>query len=241
MIKKYFLFALLFLFISISNSYSQIDSTEITSSVPELTKFHDVIYLIWHEAYPSKDIAKLKSYVPEIQTHISNINNAKLPGILREKEMKWKEGLVELNKTAEDYYGAAKGTDDQAMLDVSEQLHSNFEMMVRILRPVLKEVDDYHKILYIIYHKYTPEKKYGEIESVMDDLIAKADALGKVPEDKLQKRIPNKIADYNKAVKELYESTVTLKDILKTNDSPQIDKAIDSMHSRYQKLESVFD
>lgn len=241
MIKNYFLFALLFLFISISNSYSQIDSTEITSSVPELTKFHDVIYLIWHEAFPSNDIAKLKSYVPEIQTHISNINNAKLPGILREKEMKWKEGLVDLNKTVEDYYSAAKGTDDQAMLDAAEQLHSKFEMMVRILRPVLKEVDDYHKILYIIYHKYTPEKKYSEIESVMDDLISRADVLQKVTEDKLQKRIPNKIEDYNKAVKELYESTVTLKEILKSNDSPQIDNAIDSMHSKYQKLESVFD
>jgi hypothetical protein len=226
--------------LSVSISYSQIDSTEITSSVPELTKFHDVIYLIWHEAFPSKDIAKLKSYVPDIQTHISNINNAKLPGILREKDMKWKEGLVDLNKTVEDYYNAAKGTDDQEMLDAAEKLHSKFEMMVRILRPILKEVDDYHKILYIIYHKYTPEKKYSEIESVMEDLIAKADALGKVPEDKLQKRIPNKIADYNKAVKELYESTVTLKDILKTNDSPQIDKAIENMHSKYQKLESFF-
>jgi hypothetical protein len=241
MIKKNLIFAFLLMMLSVSISYSQIDSTEITSSVPELTKFHDVIYLIWHEAFPSNDIAKLKSYVPDIQTHISNINNAKLPGILREKEMKWREGLVDLNKTVEDYYNAAKGTDDQAMLDAAEKLHSKFEMMVRILRPVLKEVDDYHKILYIIYHKYTPEKKYSEIESVMDDLIAKADALGKVPEDKLQKRIPNKIADYNKAVKELYESTVTLKDILKTNDSPQIDKAIDNMHSKYQKLESVFD
>ena len=243
MIKKYFFLVLFFVLISVSNSYSQheIDSAEIKSSVPELIKFHDVIYVIWHEAYPSKDIKLLKSLVPDIQTHLSNINNAKLPGILREKETKWKEGLNDLNKTADEYYKAANGSDDQALLDAAENLHSNFEMMVRIIRPVIKEVDEYHKVLYIIYHKYTPNKQYNEILAVMDDLIEKADAVGKVPQDKLQKRIPNKIEDYNKSAKELYESTVALKEILKTNDAEQIDKAIDIMHSKYQKLESVFD
>ncbi len=243
MIKKYFFLVLFFVLISVSNSYSQheIDSAEIKSSVPELIKFHDVIYVIWHEAYPSKDIKLLKSLVPDIQTHLSNINNAKLPGILREKEAKWKEGLIDLNKTADEYYKAANSSDDQVLLDAAEKLHSNFEMMVRILKPVLKELDEYHKILYVIYHKYFPEKKYDEINLVIDNLITKADDITKVTEDKLQKRIPSKIEDYKKAAKDLLDATISLKDILKTNDPVQIDKAIDNMHSKYQKLESVFD
>jgi len=239
--KKLFLaLTIVLLFFSSKISFSQIDSSEINWTVPELIKFHDVIYLIWHEAYPSKDIKALKGFVPEIKASMEKINNAKLPGIVREKENKWKEGLASFNETAEKYYKASEGADDQAMLDAAENLHSNFEMMVRILKPVAKEIDEYHKVLYVIYHKYFPEKKYGDILNVMDDLISKADAITKVAEDKLQKRLKEKFASYAPAAKELYDNTVALKDILKTNESAKIDAAVEKMHSSYQKLESLF-
>jgi hypothetical protein len=242
--KNFFLISA-FIFIAFSSipafSQHQFDSTEITSSVPELVKFHDVIYLIWHEAYPAKNIDALKSYVPDIKTAMAKINDAKLPGILRDKEGKWKDGLVEFNKAAGDYYKAAESNNEQSMLDAAENLHSNFEMMVRTLKPVLKEIDEYHKVLYVIFHKLYPVKKYTDISNLMDDLISKADAITKAPEEKLIKRIPNKVEDYNKAAKDLYESTIELKEILKSNDDSKIDKAVDNMHSKYQKLESVFD
>ena len=109
------------LFISV-NSFAQnnIDSTEITSSVPELSKFHDVIYVIWHEAYPSKDITALKGMVEKIQADMENINKAQLPGILKDKAGKWQDGLKVLNASAENYYTAAKGPDEQAILDAAE-------------------------------------------------------------------------------------------------------------------------
>jgi hypothetical protein len=239
--KKLFLisFVALFLFIG-KSSFAQIDSSEITWTVPELIKFHDVIYLIWHEAYPAKDVKALKGFVPEIRTSMENINNAKLPGIVREKEGKWKEGLVDFNKATEEYYKAAEGNDDQVMLDAAEKLHSNFEMMVRILRPVLKEIDEYHKVLYIIYHKYFPDKKYTEITNVMDDLIQKADAITKADEEKLKKRLKEKYTEFLPAAKELYANTVSLKEILTTNDAAKINEAVEKMHSSYQKLEGIF-
>jgi uncharacterized membrane protein YgaE (UPF0421/DUF939 family) len=238
---RHVIVTLILIFLFCGKGYSQIDSAEITSKVPELIKFHDVIYLIWHEAYPAKNISELKSYVPQIKTDIENINNAKLPGILRDKEAKWKEGLVNLNKAAEDYYAAAEGTNDDALLTASENLHSNFEMMVRTLKPVLKEIDEYHKTLYLVIHKYFPDKKYSEISEVMDDMITKADAVMKVGDDKLVKRLPEKVGKYHTAAKELYDATVLLKETLGTNDNTKIDAAIDSMHSKYQKLESIFD
>jgi hypothetical protein len=239
--KKLFfvLFVISFLFTG-KASFSQVDSSEITSSVPELMKFHDVIYLIWHESYPAKDIKALKNFVPEIKTSMEKINNAKLPGIAREKEGKWKEGLVEFNKAAEDYYKAAEGSDEQAMLNAAEILHAKFEMMVRSIRPVVKEVDEYHKILYIIYHKYFPDSNYGEIANVMDELIKRADDITKVSEEKLVKRLKDKVSDYMLAAKELYEYTVALKEVLKSNDASKINPAVEKMHSSYQKLEGIF-
>jgi hypothetical protein len=55
------------------------------------------------------------------------------------------------------------------LVSAAEKLHYNFEMMMRI-RPAIKELYDYHQILYIIYHKLFPEK-YDEIEKLMDGLI----------------------------------------------------------------------
>jgi hypothetical protein len=238
--KLFFVFALAAFLLSGKISFGQIDSSEITWTVPELMKFHDVIYLIWHEAYPAKDTKALKGFVPEIKASMEKINNAKLPGIVREKESKWKEGLVNFNDAANNYYKVSEGSDEQAILDAAENLHSNFEMMVRILKPVMKEVDEYHKVLYVIYHKYFTDKKYNEILNVMDDLILKADAITKVAEDKLQKRLKEKYSGYAPAAKELYDNTVALKDILKTNDSAKIDPAVEKMHSSYQKLEGLF-
>jgi len=241
MIKKNLTFIFIFLLFFISKTYAQLDSTEITSTVPELIKFHDVIYLIWHDAYPNKDIKQLKSYVDDNKTHIENINNAKLPGILRDKENKWKEGLVDLNKTAEDYYAAANGNDDQQMLDAAEKLHSKFEMMVRVIKPLTKEIDDFHKSLYVLYHRYYPEKLYADIFSISGDLVSKAEIVMNIPDDKLPKRIASKIPEYRTAAKNLYNATVTLAEVSKTTNLSEIDAAVEFMHSKYQALESIFD
>ena len=215
----------------------QIDSTEITSSVPELSAFHDVIYLIWHEAYPAKDVKALVGYTGQIKTDIGKINSAVLPGILRDKEMKWKEGLTDLNAAAEKYYKAAQGSDMQEMLDAAELLHAKYEAMVRILRPVVKEVDEYHKVLYVIYHKYMPSKDYKAINGVISDLYAKADACINA---KLPKRLEPKTEEYKKTATDLTELTKTLKEKLATNDGAIIDDAIEKMHSKYQDLEKLF-
>ena len=238
--KKLFVLLLVsMLFISvILKAQHTIDSTEITSSVPELFQFHDVIYVIWHEAYPSKDIAALKGMVEKIQTDMGKINNAQLPGILKDKEEKWKSGLVVLNASAENYYTVAKGTDDQVMLDAAEKLHADYEMMVRVLRPVSKEVDEYHKDLYVIFHKFYPAKDYKSIVPMIDNMIVKAEACVNA---KLPKRLEGKTELFQKTAKELVEKTIALKEALKTNDGATIDKAIDVMHSKYQDVEKIFE
>ena len=61
--------------------------------------FHEIIYPIWHTAYPEKDIAALKGFVPEINKLAGKIFEAKLPGILRDKEAAWQAGLAEFKKS----------------------------------------------------------------------------------------------------------------------------------------------
>jgi uncharacterized membrane protein YgaE (UPF0421/DUF939 family) len=238
--SKIILILILFIVFS-SRIVTAQDSTmahEISGNVPELEEFHNVIYEIWHNAYPNKDIAALKSYVNDVNSYAEKVYEAKLPGILRDKEPKWNEGLEVFKKAVDEYNTAAAGTNDEQMLNAAEALHANFEMMVRIIRPVLKEVDDFHKVLYVIYHKYLPEKNYDAIKSVSEDLKAKAEAIVNA---KPNKKVESKLEQFNAAAADLLTATNELNETCKGNDNTAIESAVENMHTKYQKLEAVFD
>ena len=239
--KTTILSAIILLFSFFTGTVRSQDSTlahEISGSVPELEEFHNVIYEIWHNAYPNKDIASLKSYVKDVNSGAQKIYEAKLPGILRDKETKWNEGLTELKKAVDEYNSAASGTNDEQMLNSAEALHAKFEMMVRIIRPVLKEVDDFHKVLYVVYHKFMPEKDYDKIKSVSEELKIKAEAIVNA---KPNKKVESKSDAFKSAANDLLTAVNELVETCKGNNNTAIEKAAENMHTKYQKLEAVFD
>ena len=211
---------------------------ETSSSVPELIEFHDVIYLIWHEAYPNKDYEALRNYVNDVNEYALKLYDAQLPGILRDKEEKWNEGIAEFKIAVEDYNTAAEGNDDEQLLNAAETLHSKFEMMIRIIKPVLKEVDEFHKVLYVIYHKYLPEKDYESIKSVSEELQQKAEAITTA---KPTRRIEPMVEQFNTAANELLTATNELVETCQSDNNEMIETAIENIHTKYQNLEGVFD
>lgn len=213
--------------------------SEITSSVPELFAFHDVIYQIWHTGYPEKDFELLKSLVPEVKEGADKVLSAKLPGILRDKQTEWDKGLTKFKSSVEKYNKAMEGNDEQEILSSAEELHSDFEMLVRIIKPVTKEVDEFHKVLYMIYHHYGPGKQTEELNNAIDDLAFRAAELKNCV---LPKWAENKKEDFMKTVDELYTSTTELKALKDSNAGEEkINNAIEKVHSDYQSLEALFD
>jgi len=219
-------------------AFSQEANQETESTVPELTNFHDIIYPIWHAAYPQKDYAALRGFAPEVKSLAEKIYTAQLPGILRDKEAKWKQGLEEFRSAVEGYIAAAAGEDDKALLDAAELLHAKYEMMVRIIRPVLKEVDAFHKVLYVVYHKYLPDKDYESIKSASEEMALKAEAITKAS---LPKRLESKSEPFAQAASELYESAKKLAEIAKSGEGAAIETAVEKVHACYQSLENIFD
>lgn len=213
-------------------------SDETDSSVPELAQFHEVMYPIWHTAYPEKDFAALKNFEEEVSALAQKIYNANLPGILRDKEAKWQKGVADFKNSIEVYSKACSGEDDQLLLDATEEMHTKYEMLVRTIRPVAKEVDAFHKVLYVIYHKFLPDKKYDKIKDVGEELKLKSEAMLNA---KLSKRLEPKTEAYQEAVKNLIVSVNKLNDVLKTDDSKTIDDAVESMHTKYVNVEKIFD
>ncbi len=234
MMRRSFAFLSIFLLLAAAGVLAQ----ETESTIPELGAFHEIIYPIWHTAYPEKDIAALKGFVPQINELAAKIYGAKLPGILREKEAKWQAGLAEFRKSVDAYNAAAKGTDDQAVLDAAEKLHMRYEMLVRTMRPVLAEMDAFHKVLYVVYHKALPDKNWDEVRKAAPEMKAKAEAIAAA---KLSKRLEPKTDAFLSAVNELSQAAGELAGLGANADGAALEAAVQKIHAKYQALEKIFE
>lgn len=233
--KFFYLVSILFLIITLPLFAQEEEyADEIDTRIPALIEFHEIMHPIWHTAYPSKDIDALKGFVEEVNQRAEKIYKVKLPGILREKEAKWEKGVEEFKKAVEKYNEAAKGTDNQAMLDAAEDLHTKYEILVRTIRPIVKELDEFHKVLYIIYHKYLPDKKWAEIRKECNSLKEKS---LKVVESKLPKRLEAKTDEYKKLANELMKS---VDELCKAKDK-DMEKAVEDMHTKYVAIQDLFE
>jgi hypothetical protein len=220
-------------------SQEEVQQSETDSSVPELFEFHEVIYPIWHTAYPAKNYEMLKEMVPEVNSGAEKIYIAQLSGILRDKKEEWDNGIAKLRSSVEKYNNAMEGTDEAEMLLAAEELHSDYEMLVRIIRPVTKEVDEFHKVLYMIYHHHWPNKNMEEFSKAVDDLEMRAEELNNCV---LPKWASDKSDEFKVQSQKLYDSAKNLKS-LKDSDTneAELEKAIENVHDSYVALEGLFD
>jgi len=220
--------------------FSQNDehSSEINSSVPELFEFHEVIYPIWHTAYPEKNYEMLKEMVTDVNSGAEKIYSAKLSGILRDKQEEWDKGVAMLRSSVEKYNKAMQGTDEPEMLLAAENLHSDYEMLVRIIRPDKKEVDEFHKVLYMIYHHYWPNKNMEEFGKAVDELAMRADELANCVSPKWASEKSDSFKEHSQ---KLYDATKYLKELKDSDaDETQLNKAIEDVHDNYVALEGLF-
>jgi hypothetical protein len=239
MVRKIFLLLLIF-FISGNTGFTQQDSldNELSNNVKELSDFHEIIYPIWHTAYPENDYKALRGYEAEVSQLASKIYSAKLPGILRERQDKWNKGLIDFKNAVEEYSRAAKDTNNKNILDAAENLHSKFEMMIRIIRPVMKEIDEFHKVLYVVYHKNLPAEDYNSIKNSCKEFIKKAEDIINA---KLPKRLEGKTKNFKDAANELLTASKELDKVCNSGVNEKIKPAVNTLHAKYQNLEKIFE
>jgi hypothetical protein len=210
---------------------------ETTSEVPALSDLHEVIYPLWHNAWPNKDFKMMKDLLPDAEKKVEAVEKAQLPGILRDKKTQWDEGVARLKETLGAYKKAAADNNEKGLLDAVEKLHANFEGLVRIVYPKMDELDDFHAVLYQIYHKYMPQKDYDKLAGASVDL---AKACEKLCAAQVPKRFGSKETQIKDGFKELCAASTQLKDAAKGKSPEATDKAVETVHSQYQKVEALF-
>jgi len=213
-------------------------AAETTPQVPALGKFHTPIYKLWHTAWPKKDTAMMAMLTPDIEKGIAEVAQAELPGILRDKKAVWQENVKLLQAAGIEYREAMAGDDLTAKMHAAEKLHAQYEKLVRIVRPVMKHIEAFHSVLYMLYHYYMPENDMDKIRSSGKDLRACMDSLNAAT---LPERLKKKEEAFVAARATLSASVDAVNAAVNTNDEKTIKEAINTMHSDYQKLEKVFE
>ena len=235
-IRSLLLCAALLLSVQISAQHHTPDSGDTQARVPELEKFHSVIFRVWHEAWPDKDYGLLKELLPDIEQGADALAEAKLPGILREKGEAWKAGVAELLAVVQKYKRAVEENQDENLLNAAEELHSQFEALVHLIRPILPEIDDFHRSLYILYHYYLPDYSLEKIRESSQELVLKMESLNKAT---LPGRYEEITEEFDAARAQLTKSVRALVGAVETEDETTIKSAIDQLHTDYRSLQSL--
>ncbi|MFA9453349.1 MAG: hypothetical protein ACERK6_05470 [Candidatus Aminicenantaceae bacterium] len=217
---------------------AEIGQEELSAAVPELSALHEVVYPLWHTAYPEKDYAMIKELLPQVEELAAKVYGAALPGILRDKQADWDSGIENLKTTLQNMKTAVEADNQAGMLEQTEAFHSAYEKMVRTIRPVVAELEAFHQELYKLYHYYTPEYDLEKIRAVVPVMQEKLAAL---KEATLSSRLSDRQADFQAAVQGLEGACSELAEIITRDDREEIKAAVEKVHTAYQNTEKIFD
>jgi hypothetical protein len=242
--KVMFLSFLLVSFVAVSSVLAQ--TTASTPQTQEMKKpsleglreFHDVVYPVWHVAYPEKDYQAIRDAVPEFKEKMEVIEKAELPGFYREKKDDYEKKREALAKAVLDLEEKSKGTDNEALLKAAENLHSAYEQLVRVFAPRVKELENFHLVLYTLIHEALPNKDYNAIKASTPALQEKMNLLMKAELPEKSKDITPEFSEKRKV---LQASVNELVKACNGKDNKKIEEKLDKMHTAYQELDAVFE
>jgi hypothetical protein len=180
----------------------------------------------------------LAEFLPEVKRYSDSLARIELPGILRDKKAVWKENVDRLGEIAARYAHATSPLDTQKLMDAAEQLHAQYEKLVRVTRPVLKEIESFHQVLYMLYHHYLPGKDEEKITLSIAQLQTAMDVLNAAA---LPERMKKKESAFIEARKVLAKSVKALASLNPAKNMKDVEAGVEKMHSDYQSLEKVFD
>ncbi len=215
-----------------------VSQEELTTAVPALDDLHSVIYPLWHEAYPNQNYALVKELLPQADSLLAQVNEAKLPGILRDKQTIWDNGKANLNSSLQKLHEAVVADDQAEILQQVETFHHNYERLVRTIRPILPELDAFHQELYKLYHYYLPNY---ELTRIRETVIVMQTKLPALKQAVLPKRLVDRQEKFAGAVVNLEIMTDHLADTVKKDNRKTIQEAVESVHDAYHAIEGIFD
>ncbi len=218
-------------------SVPEVPAEETTAQVAELEAIHEVMEPMWHEAFPAKEVAAIQAAVAEFEPRLAALDSAKLPGILQDKQARWDEQKQLLRSTFDGFKAAAAAGAPDQILAFAEAFHMNYEGMVRLIRPVVPELETFHQHLYGLYHYYGPGYDLEKIRRAAEAMAVDVPPLRAA---QLPARVAELQGTFEGQVDNLGVKVAELQAALQEPKRADVEAAIEAVHAAYQAVEKIF-
>jgi len=221
-----------------SDSVPEISAAEISAEVPQLDAVHELMFPLWHDAFPSEDVETIRELVPQFEPMLAAVDSVPLPGILRDKQVRWDEGKAVMMAAFDSLKAAAEANDTDRILSYTEAFHLGYEQLVRVVRPLVPELEAFHQDLYKLYHYYNPANDQARIREAIAAMADKLEPLSGVT---LPERLAEWQAEFDARTAALGEQVNALAEAVETGDREAVRAAVESLHTAYAALEAIFE
>jgi hypothetical protein len=132
---------------------------------------------------------------------------------------------------------AVEANDNAAMLSHTEAFHIGYEQLVRVVRPLVPELESFHQELYKLIHYYKPADDGSKMHEAALAMIEKMEPLRAAT---LPERLADRQGDFDVSVAALGDRLGELDEALNGSDAEAIQTAVDAVHGAYGAVEAVF-
>jgi len=205
---------------------------------PEMGAFHEVIYKIWHEYYPAGDFEAVRAICPKLSESMEALSKAELPEVYQHRSEVFQKRRAALQASVDDLVKMAKEGDDAAMKSGVERLHHAFHGLVRAIHSRPRSLDEFHAVLYLMWHEDYPKKDLDALKKRIPELSARMDRL---MAQTLKGPYRVSAEAYDSARDALNKEVRSLVDSLSEGGQDAVWKALNRVHDRYRELDHLFD
>jgi len=206
--------------------------------VEGLKEFHEVLFPVWHDFLPNGDYQSIRKSMPEFKRTLEILMKAPLPLFYQHVKDDYENKRQNLALAVGELDSVAQTGDDKQLETSVENMHGAFEQMVRVLAPRIKEMDEFHLVLYPLWHDAMPNKDYQAIKASIPSLESKIDALMKAELPEELKSIETRFTEKRESLRKAVEDLAT---VCRQNKDKEIIEKLTQMHESYRDLDGVFE
>lgn len=203
-----------------------------------IREFHEVLYPVWHSYLPDGDYQSIRQAIPEFKRTTGILMETDLPQYYHTVKDDFETKRQNLALAVEELESVAQTGDDKDLAKAVEDMHTAFERMARVLAPRIRELDEFHLVLYPLWHQAMPNKDYQAVKAVIPSLEKRLADLMRAQLPQRFKGIEPQFLEKREA---LSQAVHELADVCRQDEDEKILDRLTQMHEAYRALDHVFE
>jgi hypothetical protein len=206
--------------------------------VTGIREFHQVLYPVWHDYFLQGNFQAIRNAIPEFKKATKILTEAELPQFYHNIKDDFEAKRRNLASAVDKMESVAHTGDDKELAKAVEQMHTAFERMARVLAPRIRELEQFHLVLYPLWHQAMPKKDYQAIKAAIPSLEGKMEALMQA---RLSRRFTGIESQFVEKRQALRLSVENLAEVCRQNQDEKIIDKLSVMHDAYRELDQIFE